>query len=572
MKGLSIIVVIISSLLSGVTASDYENDAGSNTSMNVGLDTSAKNDTTSDIKSDEKIGVLVIAHGSDEDRWAQQIRQSVENVSLPYPTELGFLEFVSNETIGDAVDELDESGVDRIIAVPLFISSYSSHIQEIEYILGLRDTPPGDEKLEKANTTANITLTRAIDDHLLVAYILADRIADQSLDPANETAVIVAHGSADESDLCSQIRCQNWLAEETKMILRTWMDPAIKIKDIKNGFIHVNETIHKNLTARAVVENASMNGAVIVVPLMIANGEITDKQIPQLLQGLKYRYNGESLASHPDVSRWIETTVRCELGHETNGVLLVDHGSAGPERAEAVRKLASEVDLGVPIAVAFNEHPLENETISAGIARLLDQGVNNMVVVTLFTGSTVDHDEVRENVYSARQDLNQTKILHKTPIHMGLHVTISGPIDDSLLIAELLLDRAREVSKDEENETLVICPWGSSTYFEYSELQAKSLAEKIDEISDFKDVRYGFLEYQGCPNIRETVEEAQEGPVIVVTANSMGSSYVDGEVADRLEGLNYTYNGRGFYGYPDNVNPHPNMAQWVEQTASREFA
>jgi sirohydrochlorin ferrochelatase len=455
-----LIALIIGFLLIGATASDYGNDTAA--------------------KGNEKIGVLVIAHGSDEDRWVQQIRESVENVSLPYPTKLGFLEFVPNETIGDAVEELDESGVDRIIAVPLFISSYSSHIQEIEYILGLRETPPGDEKLEMVETAANITLARAMDDHLLVAYILADRIAEQSQDPANETAVIVAHGSADEGDLRSQTRCQNWLAEETKMILRTWVDPAIKIKDIKNGFIHVNETVHKNLTARAVVENASIDGGVIVIPLMIANGEITDKQIPQLLQGLKYRYNGESLASHSDLSRWIETTVRCELGHETNGVLLVDHGSTGPERAEAVRKLASDVDLGVPIAVAFNEHPLENETISASIARLLDQGVNNLIVVTLFTGSTVDHDEVRENVYSALQDLNQTKILHKTPIHMGLHVTIAGPVDDSPLIAEMLLDRAREVSKDEENETLVICPWGSSTYFEHSELQAKSLAEKIE--------------------------------------------------------------------------------------------
>jgi len=120
-------------------------------------------------RSGGELGVLVVAHGSDEDLWCRQVRQVVANVSLPYPVELGFLEFVPNESIGDALERLESQGVREIIAVPLFISSYSSHIQEIEYVLRLRDALSSGEGLARVNTTANITMTRALGDHSLVA-------------------------------------------------------------------------------------------------------------------------------------------------------------------------------------------------------------------------------------------------------------------------------------------------------------------------------------------------------------------------------------------------------------------
>ncbi len=78
---------------------------------------------------DEKIGILVIAHGSPSDEWCVPVRGAVDEVDLPYPVELGFLEFVPNETINDAVERLDDANVTKIIALPLFISSHSSHIR-----------------------------------------------------------------------------------------------------------------------------------------------------------------------------------------------------------------------------------------------------------------------------------------------------------------------------------------------------------------------------------------------------------------------------------------------------------
>ncbi len=531
-------------------------------------------------RSSKEIGVLVVAHGSDEEQWCRQIHQVVENISLPYPVELGFLEFAPNESISHAVDRLDERGVDEIIVVPLFVSSYSSHIREIEYVLRLRDSLPGNESLDQVNTTANIVIARALDDHPLAAYILADQITEMSKDPKNETVVILSHGTDVEGDLRSQIISQDCLEKEVKTYLRYWTNPPIRVNDVKYAFIHGNETLYPNLTVEYVMENVSRTGdtksgktKAIVLPLMIAGGSFTNKQIPKLLEGYDYLYSGKALASHPNLAKWIENRVRCALGNGIEGILIVDHGSSDPKRSEAVRAIARQVDQDLleAVAVAFAENAPENESIPGGIAKLLDTGANRIIVVTLFTTDTIDHEEVRDEVYSVLGGLNQTRILLNSPMNMGIRVDMAGPIDDHPLIAELLLDRAREVSRNEEQETLVIAPWGSSTYFEESEHQAESLAKRIKEYSNFKDVRFGFMEYQGSPSLREAVENGENESVIVVSVNSMGTKYVDSLISASLEGLNYTYNGKGFYGYAENLDPHPNIARWIEYEVIKEM-
>ena len=58
-------------------------------------------------ENEEKYGVLVIAHGSPSESWCSPVRDAVAEVDLPYSVELGFLEFVPDETINDAVERLD---------------------------------------------------------------------------------------------------------------------------------------------------------------------------------------------------------------------------------------------------------------------------------------------------------------------------------------------------------------------------------------------------------------------------------------------------------------------------------
>ncbi|HIH87041.1 MAG TPA: hypothetical protein HA304_03965, partial [Methanosarcinales archaeon] len=305
----------------------------------------------------EKYGILVIAHGSPSESWCSPVRDTVAEVDLPYPVELGFLEFVPNETINDAVERLDDAGVTKIIAVPLFISSHSSHIQEIEYVIGLRDTlpmtaeqvvvegvkmertvapknnqyvisympleagtdgsmratgHPGDEEEEELvpiDTDAEIILTGAMDDHWLVAGIVADRTADLVVNPENETLVLVAHGTDEEDNFAGWVNSTSSLADQARLKLAYWSDPAIGLAGTQAAFIHHDETLHPEFTLRPVVENAT---GPVVVPLMVSEGYFTGTKIPGLLENLTYAYDGNALTPHPNVAEWIEMSAAKE--------------------------------------------------------------------------------------------------------------------------------------------------------------------------------------------------------------------------------------------------------------------
>ncbi|MCL6558152.1 MAG: S-layer homology domain-containing protein, partial [Firmicutes bacterium] len=265
---------------------------------------------------EENIGVLVIAHGSDEVSWNETVQQAVAEVDLPYPLELGFLEYTEPD-IHNAVVALEAQGVDKIIAVPLFVSSYSNHIEEIKYVLGLRpDLPeaeepagghPGgggdgaeEEELTPVDTGAEIVLTPALDDHVMVAGILADRLETISRNPGREIAVLVGHGSDTEEGQHKWREAFESLAGSLKDLLN--------LKDAGYGFALMGEP-----SVRDSVYEAVYRGDVLVVPVMLSEGYFTDTVIPQmLLAGLDYRYpdaGSRALMPHSNIARFIELRV-----------------------------------------------------------------------------------------------------------------------------------------------------------------------------------------------------------------------------------------------------------------------
>jgi sirohydrochlorin ferrochelatase len=305
---------------------------------------------------DREIGVLVVAHGSPSESWCSPVRNATDEVDLPYPVELGFLEFVPNETINLAVERLDDAGVTEIIAIPLFVSSHSSHIQEIEYVLGLRDTlpltteqvvvegvemertvvpkggryaiyrvpleddtdgdmralgrPEEEEELVPVETDAEIILTAAMDDHWLVAGIVADRTADLVADPEGETLVLVAHGTEEEDNFAGWVNSTSSLANQARLKLVYWRDPSIGLGGTEAAFIHHNETLHPEFTLRPIVSDAADP---VVVPLMVSEGYFTGTKIPGLLENLTYAYDGSALTPHPNVAEWIEIVASGEF-------------------------------------------------------------------------------------------------------------------------------------------------------------------------------------------------------------------------------------------------------------------
>lgn len=249
-------------------------------------------------------GVLVIAHGADEEAWNEPVRQVVRGAQsrLPYRVELGFLEFVGGEDIAAAASRLEAHGVTRIVAVPLFICSASGHMEEIKYILGLptmlTEEEAVKEGLAKVSVTAQVELTPCLDDHPLIAEILDDRIQSLSHASACEILVLAAHGTSEPPNLSV------WVENMTSLCSR--LQAMHGFRAVHFGFAGAGAPGIRTVVEEAQVQNP--NCQTIVMPLMLSEGNFTDVRIPKKLCGLNYAYpeaGQRALLPHENMSDYI---------------------------------------------------------------------------------------------------------------------------------------------------------------------------------------------------------------------------------------------------------------------------
>jgi PKD repeat protein len=238
------------------------------------------------------LGVLALAHGF-PGRWNQQVREMVNKITLPVPVELGFLEFAPGQTINSAIKKLDKQGVNRVIAIPLFICGNSTH------------TPELFEALEDTDTKSDIICTTSLDDHSLIVEILINHGItlckddpsnpfDKEIDPSDATLIFYGHGDPGKYG-------ENWIsiAESVK----DQIENRGIFKEVDYSFMHIGtglkETVNK------------ANGHPVVVPWFISRSIFSDKPIKKelrwdLIRG-KCEYDSQHLVSHPDIIKWVET-------------------------------------------------------------------------------------------------------------------------------------------------------------------------------------------------------------------------------------------------------------------------
>lgn len=247
----------------------------------------------------KKSGVLIIGHGSSSASWVQMVDEAVAKLDVAVPVETCFLELVEGRLIADGVRRLEQQGVNHIIAVPLFVASGSTHIDEIGYMLGVRTDVEPDEELEPIRTEAVIEYCSPMDDHPLVLQILLERARELSQNPADEVVMLVGHG-ADEGE-----NHRKW--EGILQRLTASVREQLGFKDALYGTLHPD-----NLGERA--KEAASRNRTVVLPLFLSEGYFTKKVIPGKLEGLDILYNGKSYLPHPLVTQWLQETIDQALG------------------------------------------------------------------------------------------------------------------------------------------------------------------------------------------------------------------------------------------------------------------
>jgi sirohydrochlorin cobaltochelatase len=237
-----------------------------------------------------------------------------------------------SEAMAGALAALKKQGVDRVIAVPLLVSSHSEVYRQYQYVLGLRKDPGfSDEEVSAMSAMhhgpgghgahhhaalgpavpvsgpfdAPVSLTRALDDSPEVLDALKDRVRSVSRKPAAEAVVLVAHGPNGEEDnrlwlagldrLSGGLQASGGFAVVRIATLRDDAPPAVK--DAATAAL------------RKDVEDLSREGMdVLVLPVLISSGGI-ERGIASRLAGLPCRI-AQPMGDHPALSSWLHRKVQ----------------------------------------------------------------------------------------------------------------------------------------------------------------------------------------------------------------------------------------------------------------------
>ena len=255
----------------------------------------------------DQVGVIVLAHGGSPD-WNRVVTETVAHAQLPVPTEIVFgmgMHAQEVRHLQEAIDRLQQGGVDRIVAIPLLISSSSEVMRQYQYLLKLRTHGPWEQEAKPVTAARPIAMTPALDDDPAVAQVLSERVREVSRDPRNETVVIVAHGPTGAEDNHQWLAAMNRLAAEVKQLGSFRKVLPVTMRDDAPQAVQQAAT----RKMRALVRHASQRGQVVVVPLLLANGGVEQK-IPKRLEGLTYIYQSKALLPHPALAQWLTNHVR----------------------------------------------------------------------------------------------------------------------------------------------------------------------------------------------------------------------------------------------------------------------
>lgn len=271
-----------------------------------------------------RIGILLLAHGGSL-AWNEEVRHTADRTDLSIPTEVA-LGMATRSTMQSAIDRLVARRVTEIVAVPLFVSSHSSVVDSIAYLLGLRTQMPKDLKefaamdhgsmtdhggmghmdaspdaLKRVASPIPIRMAPALDAHRIVADILVDRTASVSREPGHEVVLLVAHGPVPDDDNQLWLHDMQSLADQIYSKTRYHAIDSITLRDDADPPVRNAATEQLRQKVKQVTDSGN---AALIVPLLLSYGGIEDG-LRKRLDGLTYRMPSQALLPDKRMVDWV---------------------------------------------------------------------------------------------------------------------------------------------------------------------------------------------------------------------------------------------------------------------------
>ena len=507
-------------------------------------------------------GFLVIA----PDRGYQgnrEIRDAFEEFKKGYHASLVFISLNPDDEekvrtkLEHSLAELKDIGAREFVLLPLALTDGDPHVKKAKALLG---------------KVPNLKIAPAMGDHYLLAQILEDRVRELSQEPTKERLVVVGFGATSHEE-----------AEEIRSTLAKLISEVkhrVPFQEVQVAVLYHNVGPEKivregNQKAQDLIKSlaAEKNLHTILVPFHMGFKHTGSMQMAhvfeRMVKNTPARYlKDKEILPHANVAVWLKRSANQFLPaqREELGIVVMPHG-AGEYTNEPI---------GVTIAPLSQKYNLETafgmadvEMLQEAVEKLEARGARRILILRLYDISLSLKGELEYLIGQAAPP----KVYIANPafppprLRSGAILYTSGGFDQDTLIAEVLLERIMEVSREPERETVILLAHGAAgdqeNNFWLEQLAAKAGLIQERAARKFKAVvgatvreDWPAKRAEAVAKVRSTIQEASQNGdrVLVISDRPTGA----GPYQRMLDGLPYTLNGKG-------LAPHPNVTKWIEK-------
>jgi sirohydrochlorin cobaltochelatase len=252
------------------------------------------------------------------------------------------------------------------------------------------------------------------------------------------------------------------------------------------------------------------------------------------------------------------------------GVLVMAHGGT-PLWNKTVTEIVKRAELPYPTRIFFGMgHSREEvDKLQDQVNWLQGKGVHSIIVVPLLVSS---YSEVyRQWRYLLGAAVNPGFDTNFFPVEKRVEIQFSEPLNDDPIVGLILLDRAREISQNPAQETVIIVAHGPNDESD-NEKWLRSLghlANTVKSRGHFRSVEGMTLRddapeevrAQAITSIRNRVEAIeQEGGHALLIPLLIAPGGIENKVSVELKGLVYTLNAK-------TLLPDHRISQWIRSKA-----
>lgn len=251
--------------------------------------------------------LLVVAHGAGP-AWNARVRETVATVEWKEgPVGTAFLMGPESTASGwkEAAQALVAAGARKIVVVPLMVSSFGGHYDQVRFYAGQAPSlPPGVARHDHVGTwkpAVPMAMTPALDAAPELGATLHDRWLTLDKRDRNRPIFLVAHGPSEDAAV------QTWIDNiqaATASLAREGTTPGI-------GLLQDDAPPERRARAIAAMRDRILTAAtaagdsVLVMSVLISSGRIDQVTIPEDLAGLPIRYVPTALTPSPHIAAWI---------------------------------------------------------------------------------------------------------------------------------------------------------------------------------------------------------------------------------------------------------------------------